>query len=101
MNGGITVQLTRTLKISLWTAVGTLGTSIGGAATATWWFAGKLADLQRGQVALDEKLDRMVGERYTVSAAAEQALRMALENPGLRVPDPRDPSRIIESRGTK
>jgi hypothetical protein len=33
---------------------------------------------------------------YTLAAASEQALRMAIENPGMRVPDPRDPQRIIE-----
>lgn len=35
---------------------------------------------------------------YTLAAAAEVALRQAIENPGHRVPDPRDPNRIIEVR---
>lgn len=32
---------------------------------------------------------------YALAAAAEQALRFAIENPGIRVPDPRDPTRVI------
>lgn len=32
---------------------------------------------------------------YTLPAAAEVALRMAIENPRMRVPDPRDPNKII------
>lgn len=36
---------------------------------------------------------------YTLAGAAEHALRMAIENPGMRVPDPRDPSKIIVVQG--
>lgn len=34
-------------------------------------------------------------DRFTMTAASEHALRTAIENPGLRVPDPRDPSKVF------
>jgi len=33
---------------------------------------------------------------WTIASASEHALRTAMENPGLRVPDPRDPSKVFE-----
>lgn len=32
---------------------------------------------------------------YTMAAACEHALRMKVANPGLRIPDPRHPDRLI------
>lgn len=43
-------------------------------------------------------IERLARDSMTISQASEAALRMAIENPGMRVPDPRDPSRIIEVR---
>jgi hypothetical protein len=40
-------------------------------------------------------LETKVAGAYTLAAASEQALRLAMENPGLRVPDPRDPSSLL------
>jgi len=37
-------------------------------------------------------------DAYPMAAASEQALRMAIENPGIKVPDPRNPRDIIEVR---
>lgn len=42
-----------------------------------------------------ELLRIRVDASYTTSAAAENALRMAIENPGIRVPDPRVPGAVI------
>lgn len=36
-----------------------------------------------------------IDSKASLASLSEQALRMAIENPGLRVPDPRDPNRII------
>jgi Tfp pilus assembly protein PilN len=44
---------------------------------------------------LAKEIAEVKAEQYTTAMAAEQALRMALENPGMRVPDPRDPNKII------
>lgn len=46
---------------------------------------------------IDRRLASLEESRYTLPAAAEHALRFALENPGLSVPDPRDPSKLIVS----
>jgi len=67
-------------KITLAVAVLCLSTAVGG----TWKVSTAVNQLQRD-----------VAGSYTLAAASEQALRMAIENPGLRVPDPRDPSKII------
>lgn len=43
---------------------------------------------------------KMIEEnQYTKAAAVEQALRMAIENPGMSVPDPRDPAKMILVEG--
>jgi len=47
------------------------------------------------EVQLVELANAIQDDRYTLTQAAERALRSAIENPGLRVPDPRDPSTII------
>lgn len=44
---------------------------------------------------LTTTLDEVKSNSYTLSKASEQALRTAIENPGFRVPDPRDPNKII------
>lgn len=44
---------------------------------------------------IDTRISKVEQDRYSLTAASEQALRMAIENPGLGVPDPRDPNRII------
>ena len=56
--------------------------------------------------ALTVRLDAMIAqleeakdERYRMTNASEDALRMAMENPGLRVPDPRNPGRVLVTRG--
>lgn len=43
-------------------------------------------------------IQAMRRDTYTLSNASEAAARMALYNPGMRVPDPRDPSKVIEVR---
>lgn len=47
---------------------------------------------------LNEKLDqfdRTMQDRFTKTAAAEWALRMALSNPTMRIPDPRSPDKLL------
>lgn len=45
--------------------------------------------------ALGIDLGAVKADRFTMTAASEHALRTALENPGLRIPDPRDPSKVF------
>ena len=84
------VTLSQDSKITMGVA-GTLGLL---AVSATWWVGAQLSDMNQRLDALEKN----VGERFTLAAASEQALREAIENPGHRVPDPRDPSQIIEVR---
>lgn len=44
---------------------------------------------------LMKDLDAAKDERYRMTNASEDALRMAIENPGLRVPDPRNPGKVF------
>ena len=49
---------------------------------------------------VESQVAQMKSDQYTVSQAAEQALRTAIENPGMRVPDPRNPGSIITVRNS-
>ena len=40
-------------------------------------------------------IDGLIRDRFSMTAAAEAALRQAIENPGMRVVDPRDPTKVI------
>lgn len=71
------------LKISVSMAAAIIGTLV----RCTWKLAGRISALE-GSIA----------GAYTLNAASEAALRTAIENPGFRVPDPREPVRIIEVR---
>lgn len=42
-----------------------------------------------------------MSDRFTKTAAAEWALRLVVNNPALRIPDPRDPSRLLSVREAK
>ena len=46
-------------------------------------------------------LQNLTAEAYTMDRASEVALRMAIENPGMRVINPRDPSQVIVVTASK
>lgn len=46
-------------------------------------------------VRIETKLASIMADRYSLSMAAEDALREAIANPGHRVPDPRKPGQYI------
>lgn len=50
---------------------------------------GQLTDFNR-------RLSEQENNTLTIPMAAEHALRMAIANPGMKVPDPRDPNILIE-----
>ena len=52
--------------------------------TGTWFVA-----------AAYTRLNVLERDHFGIAAAAEVALRQAIANPGMKVPDPRDPSRVI------
>lgn len=55
-----------------------------------WWIAKKLTKFEN-------RLFELERDKWGLAAESEYALRTALANPGLRVPDPRNPGRYIES----
>lgn len=88
--------LTRDTKITIGTAVAVVGLAIG----STWWVAERLNDTTAQLINIRSEIEGVTAKMtdlYKKSEASEQALRMALENPGLRVPDPRDPSKVFTS----
>lgn len=50
--------------------------------------------------ALTSRVDKLEADHYTRSEAAENALRFAIANPGLSVPDPRNPDKVIVVNGS-
>lgn len=70
----------------------TLGASIiGTAIITTWSIRGQLENIRSEIRGIKEDM----ASAYTQAAASEHALRLAIENPGMRVPDPRNHDRII------
>lgn len=43
----------------------------------------------------DQQIKSLMTDRFTLPMAAEVALRQAIESPGMRVVDPRDPSKVF------
>lgn len=71
--------------------IGTALTVIGVCVSCAVWGVSKLN-------VIESRLAAVEGGKYNLTTASEQALRLAIENPGMRVPDPRDPAVIIEVR---
>ena len=61
--------------------------------------------VQSSMDSIQARVTAIETNRYRISDASEQALRLAIENPGMRVPDPRDTSKIIvvetKAKGTE
>ncbi len=70
--------------INLFAAVAVVCTVAG----CTWAMATRLGTIE-------QKIEQLAADHYTKTAAAETALRLAIGNPTLRVPDPRSPERYI------
>ncbi len=61
--------------------IGVAIAAVAGAAVGTWHVFDALSEVNQRL----DSLEKHVGERYTLAAASEQALREAIENPGHRV----------------
>lgn len=73
-------------------AVGLVAALIATAVICTLWLSKRLN-------AIDGRLSALEEDHYTKAEAAEAALRLAIENPSMNVPDPRNPGQLIRSRG--
>ena len=97
----VTPETRTTIQVAVIIAVFSCSTAI----TCTWWLSNRFAAIERHFAAVEatiavltESVADTAQDRFTLTAASEQALRWAIENPQLHVPDPRDPSRIITVR---
>lgn len=63
--------------------------------SCTWKMASTMNEVNATMKNLDARVSAIEANRFRISDAAEVALRTAIENPSMRVPDPRDPSKII------
>ena len=79
------MAITQDTKVTIGTAGGLLVAVVGGAL----YLKGELSSLRNDLTTIQK-------DQYTMSMAVEQAFRMAVANPGMKVPDPRSPGNIIE-----
>lgn len=90
-----TVTLNQNTRVTLGVVAAILVVGIG----ATWTLAAvaiKSFESIRTEIGtLTSGLEQVKNDRYTLTAASETALRTAIENPGLRVPDPRNPGKVF------
>lgn len=77
--------------------IGAVGSALVAAVVGTWYVANRINDLAVSIADLKREIQEMRDGSVTVAKAAELALRMALENPSLRVPDPRSPDRVLQA----
>lgn len=81
-------------------AVGLVVSLISAAVGCTWWLGRRLNKIDSAFMSLGGRLEAIEQrelDNYTLAQAEVHALRTAIANPAMKVPDPRDPSRIIET----
>lgn len=84
-------------KITLGATFAAISFCMGGA----WWLSTEIQGLRADFRLMTNRMEMneaTLPKLYSISAACEHALRLAMENPGMRVPDPRDPNNIIVVR---
>lgn len=78
--------------------VGMFTVVIGWSAYAGWKVNDTISRVNQSIKDVNDKitnLESSVADRFTKTAAAEWALRIVVSNPTLKIPDPRDPSRLL------
>lgn len=92
-------------KVQLAIVVTVIGAGISSVLGWGTWSTMALLTIQKDSASQSHELamlrvsfEEKMMDRFTLSAASEAALRQAIENPGYRVPDPRDPSKVIVVR---
>lgn len=82
------------MTITIGTALSVLVFLLG----AVWKFSRVVSHMERRWEIMETKIKDVtdkLADSYTLSRASEVALRTAIENPSHRVPDPRNPHRVI------
>lgn len=87
----MTMPLSKETTVTLSAAVAASMAFLGGA----FWIHNSIQTLGGQMERMSEQVVTLRANQYTISQAAENALRMAIANPGMRVPDPRNPGQIL------
>lgn len=74
-------------------AIGVVGVLVTSMVGCTVWITTRISTI-------DSRLAKLEEDHYTKAEAEAHALRLALENPGLTVPDPRNPGKFIRDKHT-
>ena len=85
------MALSMQTKVQLGMVVTVCGSAIATAYYVGWSMGEARSELQQ----IRELIDSISANSYTKAEAAEVALRQAILNPGMRVPDPSDPKAVI------
>jgi hypothetical protein len=81
-------------------AIGVVVSLVGAAVGCTWWLGKRLNKIESNFISLGSRLEQIEKrelDNYTLAQAEVHALRFAIANPSVSVPDPRDPSKIINA----
>lgn len=81
-------------------AIGLVGSLLSGAVGCTWWIGRRLNKIESRFTAIDNRLEAIEvreADNFTMAQAEVLALRTAINNPHMQVPDPRDPSKTIQT----
>lgn len=62
---------------------------------ATWFLKGEFSEIHTTVEQIQHDVEEFDKDRYTLTMASEKALREAIANPGHKIPDPREPSKLI------
>lgn len=67
----------------------------------TWTVTNHLAALDKTISEIANRVESVEKNSFTIPMAEASALRTAILNPGTRVPDPRDPTKVITVRSAQ
>ena len=96
LNGVLRMAVSEKTRISLTIAsMAALVIFVGGGA---WQASNFAADIKTQIAGLRRDITTLSEEQMSMAKASENALRMAMANPGVRVPDPRNPGQFFEVR---
>ena len=85
-------SLAITISESTGLSIGLVSTVVITGVSCTIW-------ITRSMAKLTARVERLEADHYTRSEAEAAALRMAIANPGMSVPDPRNPGQLISAPG--
>lgn len=77
-----------TISESTGLSIGLVVTVVATGVSCTVW-------ITKAMARMTSRIERLEADHYTRSEAEAAALRMAIANPGMSVPDPRNPGKLI------